>query len=169
VLGLMNTYLGAMNAVIDKHGGCIIEFMGDGILAVFNAPDALVSHPEWATRCALAMRARLDEMNAAWVADGTSAQWQAHGVSRLTARAGLHTGRVVAGSLGSEVRMKYTILGDTVNVAARLEQLNKSLGTGILVSRTVYDALPSELQARATSRGNHAVKGREQEVEVFSL
>jgi class 3 adenylate cyclase len=169
VLGLMNTYLGAMNTVIDKYGGCVLEFMGDGILAVFNAPDALVSHPEWATRCAMAMRARLDEMNAAWVADGTAKAWQDHGVARLTARAGLHTGRVVAGSLGSEVRMKYSILGDTVNVAARLEQLNKLLGTDLLVSRTVYDALPPELQASATSRGTHAVKGREQEVEVFSL
>ncbi|MCB9734743.1 MAG: adenylate/guanylate cyclase domain-containing protein [Deltaproteobacteria bacterium] len=169
ILALMNQYLEAMNDVIDAHGGCVIEFLGDGILVVFGAPDALPDHAERATRCALAMRARLDALNDAWEGDGTAELWQARGVPRLSARIGVHTGAVVAGSLGSRVRLKYAVLGDTVNLAARLEAMNTALATDILVSQDVHDALPAELRARATPHGAQAVKGREQQVAVYSL
>lgn len=169
VLRLMNHYLEAMNALIDEHGGCVIEFLGDGILVVFGAPVELHAHGERAVRCALAMRERLAELNRTWEANGAADAWRAIGVPSLSARIGVHTGHVVAGSLGSQVRLKYTILGDTVNLAARLEAMNTALETDILLSQDVYDVLPSDLTARAVAHGEQSVKGREAPVTVYSL
>ena len=154
---------------LGAHLGCVIEYLGDGILAVFGAPDTVPGHVEHAVRCAEAMREQLGELNARWDADGTSARWKALGMERLAQRIGIHTGRVVAGSLGSSVRMKYAIIGDTVNLAARLEGLNRVLGTDILVSEQVLAQLPSELAARFSAHGEQMVKGRAQPVRVFSL
>ena len=169
VMALMNEYLEAMSPAIQAHGGCVIEFLGDGILAAFGAPDDLPDHPEKAVRCAIAMRERLTELNARWDATGRSAQWKERGVEHLRARIGIHTGRVVSGSLGSQLRMKYAILGDTVNLAARLEGLNSVIGTDVLVSKEVIQALPGSLAASFSAKGEHAVKGRVQPVRVFGL
>lgn len=169
VLALMNQYLEAMSPAIAEHGGCVIEYLGDGILAVFGAPDEVPDHPAQAVRCAFEMRERLAALNAEWEAAGRSVHWKARGIERLTARVGIHTGRVVAGSLGSHVRMKYAILGDTVNLAARLEVLNSVLGTDVLISDEVYRLLPAELAERFADRGEQLVKGRAQAVRVHAV
>lgn len=169
VLALMNQYLEEMSPPIEEHAGCVIEYLGDGIFVVFNAPDVLAGHPDHAVRCALAMHRRLEELNAAWDADGTSKAWRARGIDHLTARIGIHTGKVVAGSLGSEVRMKYAVIGDTVNLAARLEGLNSRLGSDIVISHEVYVNLSRELTGLFEARGQHFVKGRVQPVTVYSL
>lgn len=168
VLALMNRYLERMSPAIAVHGGCVIEYQGDGILAVFNAPDDVADHAEHATRCALAMRDALAGLNAEWDAAGTSASWRARGVDGLRARIGVHTGRVVAGTLGSDLRMKYAVLGDTVNLAARLEGLNEALGSDILISAETFARLPAELAARFVARGEQLVKGRSRPVAVYS-
>lgn len=168
LLDMLNQYLGAMNVLIDQHHGCVIEFLGDAILAVFGAPEVREDHAEQAMRCALAMRARLAEMNHEWQHTGLAQCWTQRGIASLTARIGVHTGRVVAGSLGGETRRKYAVIGDAVNVAARLETLNKVLGTDLLVSAEVYGKLPDELRMQLKARGAHRVKGRDQEVEVYS-
>jgi len=169
VLALMNQYLEAMSPAIIEHGGCVIEYLGDGILAVFGAPDDVPEHATQAVLCAIAMRERLLELNAEWDVAGRSSHWKARGIERLTSRVGIHTGRVVAGSLGSHVRMKYAILGDTVNLAARLEGLNSTLGTDVLVSDEVLRRLPAELAEGFVARGEHIVKGRAQAVRVHSV
>jgi len=169
ILELMNDYLAGVTQVIVDHGGCIIEYLGDGVLTVFGAPDDLPDHTTQAVRCALAMQARLVEMNAAWDASGRSSWWKPYGIPRLTTKTGIHCGPVVAGSLGSHVRMKYAILGDAVNLAARLEALNAPLGTEILVSRDVHDRLPPDLIARCAPRGAHTVKGRLEPIDVFEI
>ncbi|HRE88455.1 MAG TPA: adenylate/guanylate cyclase domain-containing protein, partial [Myxococcota bacterium] len=169
VLEIMNEYLELMNQVIAAHGGCIIEYTGDGVLAVFGAPDDLPNHPERAVRAAFAMRDSLAALNLRWEHEGTSRLWQEHGIDAIAARIGIHTGLVVAGSLGSSLRMKYTILGDSVNIASRLEGKNKELGTDILVSEAVFSRLPGDLKQRAKSQGEHSVKGRQQPVALYSF
>jgi class 3 adenylate cyclase len=163
----LNEYLSVMNGEIDKQGGCIIEFLGDAILAVFGAPRTLEGHPERAVRCAMAMRAGLAAFNERMNAEGR-APWQAKGMAGLGQRIGIHTGAVVAGNLGSNVRVKYAVIGDAVNVASRCEGLNKILGTEILCTSSTWELLPSELQAQLTDRGAHDVKGRASKVSVYS-
>lgn len=163
----LNEYLSVMNAVIDGHGGVIIEFLGDAILAVFGAPNDLEGHPERALRCAMEMRAKLAELNTRMTAEG-HAPWQQNGITSLGQRIGIHTGNVVAGNLGSRVRVKYAVIGDAVNVASRCEGLNKLLGTEILCTSSTQERLPADLQAVLVDRGAHDVKGRAQQVAVFS-
>ena len=168
LLDMLNQYLGAMNVLIDTHHGCVIEFLGDAILAVFGAPYYREDHPQLALRCALAMRDRLAQLNDEWQRNGLAQCWTQSGIKELKARIGVHTGLVVAGSLGGETRMKYAVIGDAVNVASRLETLNKALGTDLLISAEVYRRLPTELASGMTERGAFRVKGREQEVLVYA-
>ena len=168
VVDFLNGYLAVMNEEIDKQGGCIIEFLGDAILAVFGAPSDLPDHPERAVRCAMAMRTALAGFNRARDESG-QAPWKAKGMEALGQRIGIHTGQVVAGNLGSRTRMKYAVIGDAVNVASRVEGLNKALGTEILLTSATHDRLGEELRAKAQDRGVHAVKGRAQEVPVYSV
>jgi adenylate cyclase len=163
----LNEYLSVMNKEIDKEGGCIIEFLGDAILAVFGAPVALDEHPARAVRCAMAMRERLGVFNERMNAAGR-APWLAKGMAGLGQRIGIHTGEVVAGNLGSDVRVKYAVIGDAVNVASRCEGLNKELGTDILCTSSTWERLPGELQAKLTDRGTHEVKGRASKVWVYA-
>ena len=169
VVDMLNRYLSAMNEVIDEHKGCVIEYLGDAILAVFGAPNYLPDHSERAVRCALRMRERLVELNEEWRQSGLSQYWQDGRDTGLSERIGIHTGPVVAGNLGGSTRMKYAVIGDSVNVAARLEALNKELGTDILVSEQVYAHLPSDLLERFQEKGVHQVKGRQESVRVFGI
>ena len=166
---MLNKYLGAMNELIDEHHGCVIEFIGDAILAVFGAPNVVPDHSEQAVRCAKKMRARLVDLNKEWDSSGLSRYWKGCGMEQLGARIGIHTGRVVAGNLGSRTRMKYAVIGDTVNVASRLEGLNKELKTDILLSMDVYAHLPEDLISDIVDQDEHKVKGREQKVRVYSV
>ena len=169
VVDLLNRYLGEMTEIIDRHHGCVIEFIGDAIFAAFGAPHYFSDHAEAAVRCAIEMRQRLAQLNEEWAGSGVARYWRQSGMDTLSARIGIHTGRVVAGNLGSATRMKYAVIGDTVNVAARLEGLNKDLNTDILLSRDVYVHLPEELSQHIVELGEHHVKGREQSVKVYSI
>ncbi len=169
VVDLLNRYLGAMGELIDQHRGCIIEFLGDGILAVFGAPEALPDHAARAVACARAMDARLGELNREWEAAGLARLWQERGVPKLAARIGIHTGHVVAGNMGGATRVKYGVVGDTVNVASRVESLNNALGTSILATADVITRLPEGAAPSAEAKGDHQVKGRDQTVKVYSI
>ena len=169
VVEILNHYFQVMQDVIEAHQGVVLEYVGDAILVVFGAPLDLPGHEAAAVRCAAAMREALATLNAAWHAEG---RWARHGgadFAGLGARIGVHTGSVVAGNLGSRTHMKYGVVGDTVNVAARLETLNKALGTDILVSGAVAAALPEDLRARLTPMGAHQLRGRGQAVEAYAI
>ncbi len=169
VVDMLNCYLSAMNEVIDEYRGCVIEFLGDAILAVFGAPNYLPDHSERAVRCALGMRERLIQLNREWHRSGLSQYWQDGTKVGLSERIGIHTGTVVAGNLGGISRMKYAVIGDSVNVAARLEALNKELDTDVLVSEQVYSHLPSDLMEQLKDKGIHQIKGRQQSLRVFGI
>jgi adenylate cyclase len=169
VLEMLNTYLGEMTAIIDEHHGCVIEFLGDAILAVFSAPFYVPDHAERAVRCAVAMHRRLQGLNLTWQDSGLADHWKDSDIDWIRMGVGLHTGSVIAGNIGSAAHMKYTVIGETVNVAARLEALNKELGTEILLSAEVYMHLPAEITRQLVGKGEHRVKGRDWPLRVFTF
>ena len=115
------------------------------------------------------MREALGYLNDEWLDRSISMVWQEVGFDDLSARIGLHTGRVIAGNMGSRDSMRYGVVGDPVNVAARLEALNKELDTTILISGEVYRALPPALAKKAIDAGSHELKGRAQAQKVYTF
>jgi adenylate cyclase len=165
----LNTFFGAMNEIIDEHGGCVIEYMGDAILAVFGAPFYEQNHAMSAVKAAITMQKRLDKLNAMWEQSNIAYLWQESGIPKLEMRVGIHTGMLVAGNLGSKSRMKYGVIGDTVNVASRLETMNNEFGTSILISEAVRMHLSPDLKKNLRSCGEHVVKGRKRVISVYTV
>lgn len=158
VVALLNRYVAAMDPAIRAAGGWINKFGGDSILAVFGAPVAEPNHGELAVRAALGMRAALAAFNAA--ERSISGEHIEIGI-------GVHTGEMVAGSIGSPERMEYTVIGDVVNVAARLQALNKELGTQILLSAEVQKEAGPRYPARALPPVQ--VRGKSAPMEIYTL
>ncbi len=148
---LLAAHLAAMAEVVLAHGGTIDKFAGDAVMAVFGAPDPIPDHAERALRCALAMQARQYELN-----EGAE--------TPLEMGIGVNTGVVVAGTVGGAGRLEYTVVGDAVNVAQRLES---AAGPGeVVASSETVSAAPS---FPAEAIGAQQVKGRREPVEVYRL
>ena len=154
----LNAYFSEMELAIRAHGGLVLQYIGDEIEAVFGAPLADDRHADHAVAAAIEMQQRLEAWNRKRSQAGL--RTLAHGI-------GIHSGTVVAGNIGSAQRMSYALVGDAVNVASRIEALNKTFGSHILVSGTTRSGLrtPVPMQALPTVR----VKGRSAEVEVYRL
>jgi adenylate cyclase len=141
--------------ILDRHSGIVNKFLGDGFLALFGAP---IEDPQAAQRAVAAAR----EMLTAMAENNTSNDWQ------LRIGIGIHMGDVVAGNVGSPRRKEYTVIGDTVNFAARLEALNKDFGSQLLISAAVRDAL-GDACSDATLIGNVSIRGYEEPQAVWRL
>ena len=159
LIGTLNRYFERMLAEVEGEGGIVNKFGGDSLLAVFGSPlNPMTDHAQRAVRAALQMREALGEFNREQAA---SEQPQ------LRVGFGLATGELVAGNVGSSRKLEYTVIGDPVNLAARLQELTTSLGAEILVSaRTVGLAKDA---ASFRSLGEVEVRGRAEHVEVFTV
>jgi adenylate cyclase len=129
----MNEYLSAMTDIIQEQGGFVDKYIGDAIVAVFGAPLNDPSHAENAVGAALRCRDRLHELNR------EPAEWQRF---TLRQRIGLNSGDALVGNIGSRQRFNYTVMGDTVNVASRLEGANKYFGTTIMAAKSTFERAP---------------------------
>lgn len=138
-------------AVVDA-GGHVNKFLGDGALAVFGAPNDLADHAAAAVKAAVLIHRLVAERFA--------------GVLRIGI--GVNTGKVIAGTIGGGSKLEFTLIGDTVNVAARVEQLTKTTGDAILLTHHTVDALPVR-PAGLADRGSHELKGKSAAVRVFGL
>ena len=154
----MNEYFDAMTAAIFAQRGMINDFIGDGIMAVFGAPLADSDHALHAVQSALAMQQALQDLNR---------RWEVEGLPTLDMGIGIHTGEVFAGNVGGAGKLKYAIVGDPVNATARLEGLNKDLGTSILMTGEIHTLLGDLLETRDC--GEVSVKGRTQPLHVYEL
>ncbi len=135
----LTRYFNLAAEIFARHGGTIDKFIGDGIMVLWGAPSELPDAELRACRAALELQAALDVLNA---------EWRGQGLHEFRTRIGLHSGIVIAGVLGSNDRLSYTAFGDTINVASRVEGMNKELGTRILMSETTWEGLRQRLPTR---------------------
>jgi class 3 adenylate cyclase len=154
---MLNTHRAEMNRAILDQDGTVMQYVGDAVMAVFGAPFEQADHADCALRAALGMHERQRSVNEQWVADG---------LPEFGIGIGLSTGDVAAALLGSDERVEYTLVGDTVNLAQRLQDLARPAGTTVLSGATV-DALsaPPPLEAM----GDQQVKGRANPVPAFKI
>jgi len=151
----LNDYFAVVTTPIIEHGGVINQFQGDAILATFNLPEALPDHAAKALRAALSIQAALRDRHFGAGVD-------------LRSRVGINSGEIVGGLVGTGDRLGYTVHGDEVNLAARLEQMNKDYGTRIIVSeRTRELAGPSAF--RFKQLGSTSVRGRKTPVVIYTV
>lgn len=155
---MLNEYFGEMVPIIEKHNGMINKFMGDAILGVFGAPIEDENHPQNAVRCAVEMIDRLDEIKAARIAAGKPV---------INIGIGISSGIAVAGNIGTENRLEYTIIGDTVNLASRIESKNRILNTNLLVSEATYEQVKDMVLAKKIS--SIEIKGITNLVDVYEI
>jgi adenylate cyclase len=154
----LNEYFSRMVHVVFEHRGTLDKFVGDAVMALFGAPLDDADHAEHAVQAALAMLKELEGLNRRWAAEDRPT---------LAIGVGVNTGDMVAGNIGSESIMSYTVIGDAVNLGSRLESLNKQYGTSIIIS----DATRARVQGRYDIRalGDVVVKGKSQPVAIFEV
>ncbi len=170
VIALLNRYYERVTSIILEQKGMINEFEGDAVLAVFGAPNDLSDHGHRAICAGRGMLKAVDILNKEFEADGTNLKWKSVGIDRLSIRVGIHTGPVVVGNVGSEARTKYAVIGDTVNIASRVEGLNKTLNTELLLtSTTLAQVKQSGCCVEVQALGSHPVRGRSEDVEVYTV
>ncbi|MDB6115010.1 MAG: cyaA 2 [Lacunisphaera sp.] len=160
VLTLLNRYLDRMSAIIERHGGVIDKYIGDAIMALFGAPVSDPAAPVRAVAAAREMAQALAVLNRELVAES---------LPPLAFGIGINTARVVAGNMGSKTRLNYTVIGDGVNLASRLETLTKdpAYDTPIIISEATLRALPNPPPVREL--GEVQVKGKADAVRIFAL
>jgi adenylate cyclase len=156
VVEYLNSLFAVMIDDVNSHHGIVNKFLGDGFMAVFGAPITDPIDCRNAVAAALAIVKRIDAMSASGE------------IAPTRIRIGLHAGEAVTGNVGSAARKEYTIIGDVVNLASRLEQLNKQYGSRLLVSETVMQRLDRKPD-HAIAHAGVAVKGRVQPVQVYEL
>jgi class 3 adenylate cyclase len=154
----ISTYLEEVSSAVSEEGGTIDKFIGDGVMAFWNAPVERADHVLRACAAALRAARRMERVNDVW---------QAEGRPRIHLRVGLNCATVLVGNVGSSTRLNYTALGDGVNVAARLEGINKLFGTTICISDSIYDQAKADILARPLKRVQ--VKGRKTEFMIYEL
>ncbi|MEQ9669176.1 CHASE2 domain-containing protein [Coleofasciculus sp. G2-EDA-02] len=167
LMAWLNQYMDAMAGTVLDHGGVVDKFIGDAVMAVFGVPIKRTTSEEIAqdaiaaVNCALAMAQKLQTLNQ---------EWQRQGYPQTAMRVGIATGDVVTGSLGNSQRLDYTTLGDSVNVAARLESYDKTLDGGIcriLINEETYQHLQNQFPTKQI--GQVRLKGREQLTAIYQI
>lgn len=158
LLTRVSAYLKLFTFAIKEESGTVDKFIGDSVMAFWGAPLPDHDHAFHACKAALKGQKRMDELNDSLVSEGKP---------KLRARIGIHSDAVLVGNIGSTERLSYTVMGDGVNVAARLEGVNKDYGTQICISHSVYKETGEKLWVRPIDQ--ITVKGRKGEIIIYEL
>jgi adenylate cyclase len=158
LLRLLNQFFTEVVAAVEAEGGVVKQFLGDGVMALFGAPQPYPDHPERAVRAALGIVQRLQGLNETLAGQG---------IEPLEIGVGIHSGPVVAGLIGPDNRIEYGVVGDAVNLASRVEALTREMQATILVSRDISAQLGPTFALGRTA--TMLVKGKTQPVEVFEV
>jgi len=156
LVAFMNEFHSAMTGIILDQGGTLDKYIGDAVMAFFGAPEEQPAHALVGCRTALAMMERLYECRKSWCFPG---------FSRIEIGMGISSGEMVVGNMGSVKRMSYTVMGDQVNLASRLEGLTKKYGVKILISRYTYEQVRHEITCREIDHVR--VKGKANPVAIY--
>jgi len=158
VVTIINQYFNEMTLAIKAYNGLVLQYVGDEIEAVFGAPIGIDDHPDMAVKAALEMRERLDALNM---------RIEQQGFEPLSHGIGIHSGAVLAGNIGSEDRMSYALVGDTVNSASRIEGLTKKYKSDIIISQTTFNLLAESYDTEQLA--SVKVKGKEDEFIIYKV
>jgi adenylate cyclase len=158
VLVMLDDYFGRMSQVVKGHDGVVGKFIGDGLLAFWGVPDAMPDHATRAVRAARDMRRVLRELNQQRVKEG---------LTPIKIGIGIHTGPVAAGMLGGALQSEYTVIGDAVNVASRIEGLTKDHAVDVLLSETTWGQLGDGAPTRRVAEDT--IRGRKEPVVLYTL
>jgi adenylate cyclase len=158
IVAMLNEYFSSMVDLVFKHGGTLDKFVGDMVMALYGAPLDDPDHADHAVQTALAMIAELGRLNARWKEQGRFAG--------LDIGIGINTGPMIAGNIGSEAIMSYTVIGDAVNLGSRLESLNKEFGTRIIISDATRQR---RKRLRIPSARRRRREGQDASVAIFEV
>jgi len=158
VVALLNEYLTKMTEVVFRYEGTLDKFIGDAVMAFWNAPLPQADHAKRAVFCAIDMMEELAKLQEKWRAEKRPV---------IDIGIGVNTGDMVVGNMGSVERMDYTVIGDNVNLGARLESLNKEFSTHIIISESTYQYVKDFVKTKPLSTTK--VKGKEKPVEIFEV
>jgi adenylate cyclase len=158
LVAMLGAYFEGVTRILLAHGGTVDKYIGDSVMAFWGAPRPVPGHAEAACRAALEAQACIRGLNEAWAAQG---------LDPFPTRIGIHTGEATVGNIGFDARMNYTAIGDNVNLASRLEGLNKHYGTSILVSGATLEAAGGTLLVRKVDLVT--VKGKDRPIGIHEL
>ena len=159
VVSMLNEYLGAMTDIVFKYDGTLDKFIGDAIMALWGAPIGQPDHAERAVRCALAMGEKLGELQKKWADEGKPV---------LDTGIGINTGEMVVGNMGAEgKKMDYTVIGDHVNLGARVESLTRQYNNHIIITEFTYEKVKDIVEVNKL--GSVTVKGKERPLVIYDL
>lgn len=158
IVSLLHKYLGPMTDIVMKNGGTLDKYIGDAIMAIWNAPIDTPDHAELAVKSAIQMFSELENLNKEFLQTG---------YPEIQIGVGINSGEAVTGNIGSSLRFDYTAIGDTVNLASRLEGLNKFYGTSIIISESTKTLLKNSFTCRLLDFVK--VKGKAKPVQIYEI
>ena len=158
VTKILNEYFTEMEPIITKYNGVINKFIGDAVMAIFGEPIQDMNHPVNAVRCAYEMLKKVEYLREKWLREGKP---------KIEIGIGICTGEVFIGNIGSEARMEYTVIGDTVNLASRIESFNKVYKTNLLVSSSTYSYISDV--ADVIKINEVKIRGKAQKMDIYEV
>lgn len=158
VTSLLNEYFSEMEPLVSKYDGIINKFIGDAVMAIFGEPIHNEQHPQNAVLCGYEMIKKVEEMKV---------KWSKEGKPQFDIGIGISTGEVFVGNIGSAKRMEYTVIGDTVNLASRLESYNKTYKTKILISASTYEAAKDIMTVNEIE--NAEIRGKANKINIYEV
>ena len=155
---ILNEYFTEMEPIITKYNGIINKFIGDAVMAVFGEPIQDKNHAANAVKCGYEMLLKVKELQK---------KWSIEGKPKIEIGIGINTGEVFVGNIGSNNRMEYTVIGDTVNLASRLEGYNKIYKTKMLISSSTYEETKTIIDIIKIS--DVAIRGKAQKMDIYEV
>ncbi len=155
---ILNEYFAEMEPIITKYNGVINKFIGDAVMAIFGEPIQDINHPKNAVKCAYEMLKKVEYLREKWLYEGKP---------KIEIGVGINTGEVFIGNIGTENRMEYTVIGDTVNLASRIESYNKVYKTNLLVSSSTYEYIADIADVIKISEVH--IRGKAKKMDIYEV